>query len=72
MPVTLVSFLMMELCRAEAPERPLASFGYRSEKPVFDLGPFGVFAAPDGNGVTLWATDYEDALAVTAQATFSE
>lgn len=71
-PVTLVSFLMMELCRAEAPERPLASFGYRSEKPVFDLGPFSVFATPEGDGVKLWATDYEDALAVTAGATFSK
>ena len=70
-PVTLVSFLMMELCRAEAPDRPLASFGYRSEKPVFDLGAYTVFGEPDGNNATLWATDYEDALAVTATATFA-
>lgn len=70
-PVTLVSFLMMELCRAEAPDRPLKSFGYRSEKPVFDLGPYTVFGEPDGDGVTLWATDYEDALAVTATATLA-
>lgn len=69
-PVTLVSFLMMELCRAEAPGRPLKSFGYRSEKPVFDLGPYTIFGEPDGDDATLWATDYEDALAVTATATF--
>jgi 3-methylfumaryl-CoA hydratase len=70
-PVTLVSFLMMEMCRAEAPDRPLGSFSYRSEKPVFDLGPYSVFGAPGGGSVTLWATDYEDALAVTAKASFA-
>lgn len=70
-PVTLVSFLMMEMCRAEAPDRPLASFSYRSEKPVFDLGPYKIFGTPDGHEVTLWATDHEDALAVTASATFA-
>lgn len=70
-PVTLVSFLMMEMCRAEAPDRPLASFGYRSEKPVFDLGPYSIFGAPEGNAVTLWATDYENDLAVTATAAFA-
>jgi len=69
-PVTLVSFLMMEMCRAEAPETPLAGFSYRSEKPVFDLGPYRILGAPDGGTATLWATDYLDALAVTAEARF--
>lgn len=69
-PVTLVTFLMMELCRTGAPTRRLQSFAYNSEKPVFDLGPFTVFASPDGDGARLWARDYEDALAVTATAGF--
>ena len=30
-PVTLISYLMMKLCRAEAPERSLTAFGYRPE-----------------------------------------
>jgi len=71
-PVTLVSFLMMEMCRTEAPDRPLTAFSYQSEKPVFDLGPYKIFGAPDGGpddgDVRLWATDYEGALAVTANA----
>jgi 3-methylfumaryl-CoA hydratase len=67
-PVTLVSFLMMEMCRAEAPDTPLASFSYNSEKPVFDLGPYNIFGAPDGDRVQLWATDYAGELAVTAEA----
>ncbi len=69
-PVTLVTMQMMEMCRAEAPDRPLAGFSYRSEKPVFDLGPYHVFGAPDGDKAMLWATDYEDELAVTAEARF--
>ncbi|NKB19347.1 MAG: hypothetical protein GKS01_02275 [Alphaproteobacteria bacterium] len=68
-PVTLVSFLMMEMCRAQAPDRPLTAFSYQSEKPVFDLGPYSIFGSPDGDTVTMWATDYESDLAVTATAT---
>ena len=67
-PVTLVSLLMMELCRAEAPDRPLKHFGYRSEKPVIDLGPFSVFGKLNGDSVAMWATDHEGDLAVTAEA----
>ncbi len=70
-PVTLVSFLIMEMCRAEAPDRPLQSFSYQSEKPVFDLGPYTIFGAPEGDMVTMWATDFEDDLAVTATAILS-
>ncbi len=69
-PVTLVSFLMMELCRAEASETPLRSFAYRSEKPVFDLGPYTINAKRDDDGARMWATDYDGDLAVTAKAGF--
>jgi len=68
-PVTLVSFLMMEMCRAQAPDRPLTAFSHQSEKPVFDLGDYTIYGAPDGDTATMWATDYEDDLAVTATAT---
>jgi 3-methylfumaryl-CoA hydratase len=70
-PVTLVSFLMMELCRAEAPDTPLVGFNYNSEKPVFDLGPYTIYGAPDGDRVRLWATDYAGELAVTAEASLA-
>jgi 3-methylfumaryl-CoA hydratase len=69
-PVTLVSFLMMEMCRAEAPDRQLTSFSYQSEKPVFDLGPYKIFGAPEEDAVTMWTTDYQNDLAVTATARF--
>ena len=70
-PVTLVAYLMMELCRAEAPDRPLSYFAYQSVKPVCDLGPYTIFGAPEGDGAILWATDYEGDLSVTAEARFA-
>ena len=70
-PVTLVSALLLELCRANAPDRPISSFTYRSVKRVFDLGPFTIFGAPDGDRAVLWATDHEDALAIFAEAGFA-
>ena len=70
-PFTLVAFQMMEMCRLEAPDRLVATFRYVSEKPVYDLGPYTVYGAPDGDNVTLWATDYEDNIAVTATATLA-
>lgn len=62
---------MMEMCRLEIPDRRLATFRYVSEKPVFDLGPYSVFGEQDGDDVTLWSTDYEGDVAVTATATLA-
>ena len=70
-PLTLVSALLLELCRAEAPNRPVAGFTYRSIKRVYDLGPFTIFGAPDDDKAILWATDHEGALAVYAEAEFA-
>jgi len=67
-PVTMITMLMMEMCREKEPDRALATFSYRSEKPVYDLGPYVINGTPDGNDVTLWSTDHEQTLAVTAQA----
>jgi hypothetical protein len=64
-----VSFLLIDT--AEAPDRPLTAFSYQSEKPVFDLGPYKIFGAPQGDDVTMWATDYQDDLAVTATPTLN-
>ena len=71
-PLTLVSALMLERCRAHAPDRTINSFDYRSVKRVFDLGPFTVLGALDGDKATLWATDYEGELAVLAEVGFTE
>ncbi len=75
-PLTLVSALMLLQCRENMPGRAIASFGYRSVKRVFDLGPFTVMGAamgaPDGDKATMWATDYEGDLAVLAEAGFAD
>jgi 3-methylfumaryl-CoA hydratase len=71
-PLSLVSALMLEQCRANAPGRKMESFVYRSVKRVFDLGPFSVMGALDGGKATLWATDYEGDLAVLAEVGFSD
>ncbi len=71
-PLTLVSALMLQQCRENMPGRAIASFGYRSVKRVFDLGPFTVFGAPQGDKATMWATDYEGDLAVLAEAEFAD
>ena len=70
-PDTLVTYLMMEPVRAQVPERTMTYFGYRSEKPVIDLGPFSVFGKLDGDIVEMWATNYGGDLAVTAEARLS-
>ena len=67
-PLTLVSALMLELCRTNVPEQRIGSFSYQSVKRVFDLGPFTVYGDIDGSKATLWATDYEGSLAVIAEA----
>ena len=71
-PLTLVSALMLELCRANVPEQSIGSFSYRSVKRVFDLGPFTVCGELGGGKATLWATDYDGALAVIAEAGFAD
>jgi 3-methylfumaryl-CoA hydratase len=70
-PLTLVSALMLEQCRANAPGKKIESFNYTSAKRVFDLGPFTVSGRIDGGLATLWATDYENDLAVIAEAGIS-
>ena len=62
---------MLEQCRANAPGRKIASFDYRSTKRIFDLGPFTVFGTLEGDKATLWATDYQDELAVIGEVGFA-
>ncbi len=71
-PLTLVSALMLEQCRENTPGRTIAAFSYRSVKRVFDLGPFTVMGAPDGDKAAMWATDYEGDLVVLAEAGFGD
>ncbi len=67
----LIATLLMDLCRRERPDAPLARFDYRAMSPVFDIGPFTVNGSPTDDGrARLWATTNAGGLAMQADATF--
>jgi 3-methylfumaryl-CoA hydratase len=71
-PLSLISVLMVDQCRVNVPARRITSFSYRSIKRVFDLGPFAIMGALDGDTATVWATDYKGDVAVAAVARFAD
>jgi len=70
---SLVSQLLIEMCRSELPARPLASFGFKSVRQIYDTGKFAIAGAPAGGGreAELWALDANGNLAMTAAAKFA-
>ena len=68
----LIATLLMELCRTERPEAPLAGIEFRMMSPLFDIAPFTVCGTPsdDGASAELWAANPEGGLASQASATF--
>lgn len=70
---TLIWQLMLEMCRAGAPGRPVAELRYRTHKPVYDIGPFTLAGRPSEDGATaeLWAIDQDGLLATEATARFA-
>jgi 3-methylfumaryl-CoA hydratase len=69
-PGGMISFMLLDLCRENIPDRPVTEFGYRTVRPVYDTGPFTICGAlvAKGNGVTLWANGPDGKLAMTASA----
>ncbi len=67
---TLIWQLMLELCRAEMPDRPVAEFAYRTFRPIYDTGRFTLIGRPadDGGTAELWAIDQEGNVATEARA----
>lgn len=70
---TLVSQLLIEMCRSEVPARKMTYFSYQSARPIYDTGPFTIAGAPAGDGreAALWALDADGKLAMTATAKFA-
>ena len=70
---SLISQLMIEMCRRELPARRLSSFDFKSFRQIYDTGKFTIAGAPraDGDEATLWALDSADRLAMTATAKFA-
>ncbi|MDJ0951981.1 MAG: MaoC family dehydratase N-terminal domain-containing protein [Alphaproteobacteria bacterium] len=70
----LIATYLAELCRDNTDDRPLARFGFRARRPLFDTAPFEVTGVmdPDGRGCHLEALDPDGAVAMTAEASFAD
>ncbi len=70
---SLISQLLIEMCRREAPERRVARFDVQNVRSVHDVGTFTLAGrpTPDGAGATLWALDTDGRLAMLATAAFA-
>ena len=61
----LIATLLIDLVRRNS-ERPIKSFLFRALKPLFDVAPFAVCGAPDGDTVAVWAQDAQGGLCMQA------
>ena len=71
---SLISQLLIEMCRREVPSKRLTNFDFQNLRSVYDTGgKFTIAGAPsgDGNSATLWALDGEGKLAMLATAKFA-
>jgi 3-methylfumaryl-CoA hydratase len=71
---SLISQLLIEMCRRELPSRQMTNFDFQNLRSVYDTGgKFTLAGAPaaDGRKAALWALDGENKLAMLAQATFA-
>lgn len=67
----LIATLLMDQIRREMPNANVATFSFKAVRPTFDLNPFRVNGAPQGDGKTikLWAQDHEGYLTMDALTT---
>lgn len=71
---SLISQLLIEMCRRELPSRRMKDFDFQNLRSVYDSGgKFTIAGAPsaDGNVATLWALDAEGKLSMLATAKFA-
>jgi 3-methylfumaryl-CoA hydratase len=71
---SLISQLLIEMCRRELPSRQITNFDFQNLRSVYDTGgKFTLAGAPaaDSRKAALWALDGENKLAMLAQATFA-
>ena len=67
----LIATLLLDLLRRQLPQADVAEFSFRARRPTFDLHPFSVCGAPQGDSgtVRLWGADHEGWLTMDAVAT---
>ncbi len=69
---SLLGQLLIELCRAEAPDKSIAAIRRVNRQAVFDTGPITLCAAPsaDGKSAAIWVLDQKGAPAIHGEVTF--
>jgi len=67
----LTAVLLADLVRQRS-GRSIASFSFRSVKPLFDLAPFRLMATPDGDTVACEALGPDGRVALQAKATLGD
>ncbi|HEY0181413.1 MAG TPA: MaoC family dehydratase N-terminal domain-containing protein [Rhodopila sp.] len=66
----LIATLLIDLLRRNS-TRPITTFRFRAVSPLFDIAPFSVHGAPEGEGgAALWARNPDGHLAMEAAASF--
>ena len=71
---SLISQLLIEMCRREAPTRQLREFNFQNLRSIYDSGGKFTLAGAlsgDGRSATLWALDGENKLSMLATAKFA-
>ena len=71
---SLISQLLIEMCRREMPGRNMSNFDFQNLRSIYDSGgKFTIAGAPaaDGKSATLWALDAEGKLSMLATAKFA-
>jgi 3-methylfumaryl-CoA hydratase len=71
---SLISQLLIEMCRKELPARRMTNFDFQNLRSVYDSdGKFSLAGAPsaDGKGADLWALDAKGNVAMLATAKFA-
>jgi 3-methylfumaryl-CoA hydratase len=66
----LLATLLADFACSLRPDLRLHQFSFRGRRPVLDGQPFRLRAKEDGDGLSLWIADADDALAMTAEARF--
>ena len=69
---SLLGQLLIELCRAEAPDKSIAAIRRVNRQVVFDTGPITLCAEPSANGksAAIWVLDQKGAPAIHGGVTF--
>jgi 3-methylfumaryl-CoA hydratase len=69
---SLLGQLLIELCRAQAPDKSIAACRRVNRQLVFDTGPITLCGAPSGDGrsAAIWVLDQKGAPAIDGEVTF--